>query len=75
MWYRQSEQTSLNETVRGLYYDSNFQVCFMAVEVWTNKYLNQTMYDYNDYPANINVVNKSSIAIVAYDKSCKHSQT
>jgi hypothetical protein len=38
-WYRQSEFQGLNETVRGLYYDKNYQVVFIAVEIPSNTYM------------------------------------
>lgn len=44
-WYRHSNENGLNESVRGLVYDSEQQICLMAVEIKGNKYLNSTVSD------------------------------
>ena len=42
-WYRQSNQTHINETVRGLHFDVTYKVCYVVVEVCSNTYMNTTV--------------------------------
>ena len=44
-WFRQSRLPDMNETVRGLIFDSDNEIAFMAVEVNTNNYMKATIYD------------------------------
>ena len=66
-WYRQSRIAGINETVRGVHYDVDNQVVYVAVEIKTNLYMNVSTYDTF---ANTAFTNQTNVAIIAFDRYC-----
>lgn len=60
----------VNETVRGLIYDSIYKSAYIAVEVNGNQYLNSKPIE---LWASSAYTNQTNIAIVVYEKYCKRS--
>lgn len=60
----------MNETVKGIKYDADNGILFMAVEVRTNIYLNSPGATYETW-VDSNGTNQTNIALIAYDKDCK----
>lgn len=66
-WQKSSRSLNVNETVRGVHFNSNFGVCYIAVEVKTGLYMNRSNFDTWVNPS---WTNKTNIALIAYDQYC-----
>ena len=68
-WTRTSNEIGVNEIVRGLLYDNQTEIAFIAVEVDSNSYMGKGPY--NQIYAHNAWKNQSNVALIAYDRYCK----